>query len=167
MSFPAKFPGRCAVCGEAIAVGERIDWNRATRVTRHAACVPGAAKREQAREQTITASRATTADVAIPAPDGLEYLPFQCAGIGFALDRSATLIADEMGLGKTIQTVGIINADASIKRVLVICPASLKLNWRRELTKWLVRPLTIGIASTQEWPEAADIVICNWDIASK
>ena len=43
----------------------------------------------------------------------------------------------------TVQAIGIVNADESCKRVLVVCPASLKRNWERELTRWLVRPLRV------------------------
>lgn len=46
------------------------------------------------------ASRAFDADIEIPAPEGLAYMPFQRAGIAYALSRPNTLIADEMGLGK-------------------------------------------------------------------
>ena len=109
------------------------------------------------------ASRATDADIAIPAPDGLEYMPFQRAGIAYALGRPATLNCDQMGLGKTIQAIGVINGDPSVQKVLVVCPASLRINWRRELEKWLVRPLTIGIATSARLPQT-DVVIVNYDI---
>jgi hypothetical protein len=117
-------------------------------------------------QATIAASRAADADVTIPAPPGCTYLGYQKAGIQFALERPGTLIADEMGLGKTIQGIGVINADPKIARVLVICPASLKLNWYRELKKWLVRPLSVGIADSKVFP-TTDIVILNYDIAHK
>lgn len=116
-------------------------------------------------EQTIAASKATDAEIDIPAPSGLAYLPFQRAGIAFSSSRPATLIADEMGLGKTIQAIGAINADESIKKVLVICPASLRLNWQREISKWLTRPLTISIANSSI--EDMNIVIINYDILKK
>ena len=66
----------------------------------------------------------------------------------------------------TIQAIGVINADPTIKRVLVVVPASLKVNWSRELTKWLVRPATIGVASGDNLPET-DIVIANYDIIAR
>ena len=117
------------------------------------------------RQETLEASRATDAEIDLPAPEGLSYMPFQKAGIAFALARKSVLIGDEMGLGKTIQGVGIINADPTIKHVLVVCPASLKLNWRSELTKWLVRPMSIGIANGG-FPDT-DIVIVNYDVLKK
>ncbi len=118
------------------------------------------------RAATVEASKATDADIDIPAPEGLSYLPYQRAGIAWAKQRDGTLIGDEMGLGKTIQAVGLINSDPKIHRVLVICPASLKINWFRELRKWLVTPKTIGIADGKCFP-TTDIVIANYDILHK
>jgi hypothetical protein len=57
----------------------------------------------------------------------LELFPFQREGVAFALEREASLIADGMGLGKTAQVVGVINEDASIRRALVVCPASVRI----------------------------------------
>jgi SWI/SNF-related matrix-associated actin-dependent regulator 1 of chromatin subfamily A len=69
-------------------------------------------------------------------------------------------------VGKTIQAIGIINGAPKIHRVCVICPASLKLNWQRELEKWLVRPMSIGVADGKCFP-TTDIVIINYDIVHK
>jgi SNF2 family DNA or RNA helicase len=114
---------------------------------------------------SIEASRAAEADIDIPAAAGLAYLPYQKAGVAYALSRVATLLGDEMGLGKTIQALGLINADATIANVLVVCPASLKLNWAREAKKWLTRPLTIGVANGV-FPET-DVVIVNYEQLKK
>jgi len=103
--------------------------------------------------------------VDIPAPEGLAYLPFQKAGIVYASNREVTIVGDEMGLGKTIQALGIVNADPTVKSVLVICPASLRMNWQREAERWLVRPMSIGIAN-HEFP-TTDLVIINYDILRK
>jgi len=118
-----------------------------------------------AKATALEASRATDADAEVPVPDGLSYLPYQRAGIVYAVDHRNCLLADEMGLGKTIQAIGLINAIPEIANVLVICPASLKLNWKREMEKWLTRSLTMGIINS-EIP-ATDIVICNYDIVKK
>lgn len=121
---------------------------------------------QEARAEAVTASRAKDSDIQIPAPDGLEYLGYQRAGIAYAMNRQGTLIADEMGLGKTIQAIGVINANPKIDRVCIICPASLKINWRLELHKWLVRPMTCGIADGKTFPDT-QIVIINFEIAHK
>ena len=117
------------------------------------------------RKESIEASRATSAEIELPHPPGLDYMPFQKAGIRYALDRKGVLFGDEMGLGKTIQAIGVINADPEIKTAIIVCPKSLKLNWKRELEKWLTRPLTIGVANG-DYPDT-DIVILNYESLGK
>jgi SWI/SNF-related matrix-associated actin-dependent regulator 1 of chromatin subfamily A len=92
-------------------------------------------------------SHAVAAAISIPAPEGLEYLGYQKAGIAFALERKGTLIGDEMGLGKTIQAIGLINAASNLNRVLIVCPASLKLNWAKEIRKWRTRPIGVEVVN--------------------
>jgi SWI/SNF-related matrix-associated actin-dependent regulator 1 of chromatin subfamily A len=121
---------------------------------------------QHARDQaSILASRAAVSDIVVPAPQGLAYLGYQLAGVAYAQARESTLIADEMGLGKTIQALGLINADKRVGNVLVICPASLKLNWSREAKKWLVRPLKVSIANGAFQP--GGFVIINYEQVSK
>lgn len=112
-----------------------------------------------------SAAVAPTGDVVIPCPAGRAYLPYQVAGIAYALARQNVLIGDEMGLGKTIQAIGIINADPTIAKVLILCPASLKINWRRELEAWLVRRMGLCVITESgiSIPPEADIVIVNYD----
>ena len=119
-------------------------------------------------DQAIADSQATDADIDIPVPAGLSYLPYQKAGIAYAIKRSSTLIGDEMGLGKTIQAIGVINATAP-KTVLVVCPASLKINWKNEMTKWLVadRDIQIVNGGGEQIPANPDVIIINYDVLSK
>jgi SWI/SNF-related matrix-associated actin-dependent regulator 1 of chromatin subfamily A len=119
------------------------------------------------RQNAQALSRATDADINAPCPEGLSYLGYQRAGIAFGFERDATLIADEMGLGKTIQLIGIINCLPDAKKILIICPASLKLNWKRELEKWLVKPRPIFVADSQMFPDMEGIVIINYDVLHK
>ena len=114
-------------------------------------------------QQVVIASRAETTDLVIPSNTGLVYRPFQCAGVEFALRHISTLLGDEMGLGKTIEVAGLLNADPGLRRVLVICPTTPKINWQRELTKWLVTPRSIGIVNGAKWVQA-DIIIINYDL---
>ena len=90
-------------------------------------------------EIDTSASYATDADVSVPAPAGREYMPFQKAGIAYALSKRNVLIADEPGLGKTIQAIGLLNAlpESERERVLIVVPAYLRLNWKAELERWL------------------------------
>ena len=118
-------------------------------------------------QEKIKQSYQASLDKEFPKPDGLNYKGYQKAGIDFALQNKSTLIADEMGLGKTIQAIGTINANKDIKTALVVCPASLKYNWKKECQKWLVRDnMTVGIAEGKKYPDT-DIVIINYDILEK
>lgn len=88
--------------------------------------------------QTVKESQATDSILEIPAPAGLAYMPFQKAGIAYASRRSNTLLGDEPGLGKTIQAIGLANY-LGLEKLLVVCPAGLRLNWAQEIEKWHLR----------------------------
>lgn len=122
--------------------------------------------------EAVAASKATDAEIDIPAPEGQAYLPYQKGGVAYTLaaydaGRPGVLIADEMGLGKTIQAIGVINARPEIKRVCIVCPASLKLNWRNELKKWLIRDMPIEVWTGKTGSTAAAVTIINYDIVKK
>jgi SNF2 family DNA or RNA helicase len=117
------------------------------------------------KRTAVEMSHAKDSSIVIPVPDGLSYLPFQRAGIEYASQRALTLIADEMGLGKTVQAIGAVNADPNISHVLIVCPASLKHNWRREWQKWDVKGLEVQIVDgVKEVMFDGDVVIINYDI---
>ena len=121
---------------------------------------------KQAR--ALEASSATTSDFKVPAPDGEEYLPFQLAGIEYAMGRPNTLLGDEMGLGKTIEAIGVINCQGAIVKVLVVCNATLKLNWKIELDKWLVRTgYRVEVAYANQPFPRADVVITNYAMLTR
>ena len=117
--------------------------------------------------ESKTMSRATHADVQVPCPEGLSYMPFQLAGIAYAMAHENVLIGDEMGLGKTIQAIGVSNASPETRNVLIICPASLRINWMREWEKWDIKNLSTGIATTKTGLPGTDVVIINYDITWK
>jgi superfamily II DNA/RNA helicase len=71
---------------------------------------------------------------------------YQKEGIDFAAMRKSAIIADEMGLGKTVQAIGaaIFKKDLfGFERTLVICPASLKDQWKREIERFSDEKATI------------------------
>lgn len=115
---------------------------------------------------TREASRAASGAAChlLPAPDGMKYMPFQCAGIMFASERPGTIIGDDMGLGKTIQAIGVINLRPEIQSVVIVAPASLLRNWAGELRAWLVRPARVYVAENNDpVPSDANIVIVNYE----
>ena len=70
------------------------------------------------------------------------------------------ILADDMGLGKTTSTV-IAALESKAERVLIVCPASLKINWKREIENYTDK--SISIIEGKKW-ESADFVIINYDI---
>jgi len=123
-------------------------------------------KKIEAKNAATEASRATDASIKVDAPKGFKYFPFQLAGIWWIVSRACTLLADEMGLGKTIQVAGAINFDKTLRKILIMCPAHLKLNWLQELVRWLVVNLTIGITNGDSLP-STDVVIMNYELADR
>lgn len=64
---------------------------------------------------------------------------YQLEGIKFLSESPNALLADGMGLGKTIQCIlalRILFSQRTIRRVLIVVPASLKRNWSDELSAW-------------------------------
>ena len=103
-----------------------------------------------------------------PSKNEKQYFPFQKTAIKFIHERESVLLADEMGLGKTITVIGAINLDESLKKILIVCPLSIKSVWRKELNGWMVRKLSIGEATADYCPARRyDIFIIHYDIAHK
>jgi SWI/SNF-related matrix-associated actin-dependent regulator of chromatin subfamily A-like protein 1 len=99
-------------------------------------------------------------------PKGLLY-PHQADGVSFLISKGRAILADDTGLGKTRQAIVGMQIAAPTGAILVVCPASLKLNWRRE-----IRPVDhdgriegLGVAdgacSEPRW------VIVNYDLLAK
>ncbi len=69
----------------------------------------------------------------------VKLYPYQKEGIRFATKAGKAIIADEMGLGKTIQAIGtaeLLRREGLIGSVLILCPTSLKYQWRSEIKKF-------------------------------
>ena len=102
---------------------------------------------------------------------GGELMPFQRAGVEY-IERAGgrALIADDMGLGKTIQALAYLQLHPEMRPAVIVVPASVKINWRREAQKWLSTPDTIEILSGRKAYDlslsGATIAIINYDILS-
>lgn len=63
--------------------------------------------------------------------------PYQKIGVKWLLNQNGIgLIADDMGLGKSCQSLTYLKIMSNIRPVLIVCSASLKLNWQREIKIW-------------------------------
>jgi SWI/SNF-related matrix-associated actin-dependent regulator of chromatin subfamily A-like protein 1 len=112
----------------------------------------------------VRRSRASTGEkLEAEAALGGQLRPFQRAGVAYVLQSRRTFLADEQGLGKTVQALAALEADGAYPAV-VVCPAGLKLNWRREIEHWLPhRSLTV-VSGTSITSAEADITVINYEI---
>jgi hypothetical protein len=99
-----------------------------------------------------------------------ELRPYQLDGIAFAVATGRSILADDMGLGKTIQGIGVAELfarEAGITKTLIICPASLKSQWREEINKFSNRSVQLILGSAEERAEQYDneafFTICNYE----
>jgi SWI/SNF-related matrix-associated actin-dependent regulator 1 of chromatin subfamily A len=115
----------------------------------------------------IRASRTTTGEpiASTAAVLGGELAPFQWGAVRYALRARRTFLADEQGLGKTVEALATIEADDAYPTV-VVCPASLKLNWEREIGRWLPHRTVAIIHGRAPVPPTAEITILNYEIVA-
>jgi hypothetical protein len=141
----------------------------------------------------VALSCATDGRIDIPTLQG-KLKPFQRAGVSYLLAQRRAFLADEQGLGKTIEALATLEADNAYPAI-VVCPASLKLNWMREISRWLPHRTSLALSglgptgTRQSSPEAptesgappacapgeevaegtmpiSDITVLNYDILS-
>jgi SNF2 family DNA or RNA helicase len=100
-----------------------------------------------------------------------ELFPYQKEGVEFAAFRKGVILADEMGLGKTLQAISVAiqkKALFGFKRTLVVCPASLKDQWKSEIERFSTETAVV-IQGTAEERAAlyrdseAFFLICNYE----
>jgi SWI/SNF-related matrix-associated actin-dependent regulator 1 of chromatin subfamily A len=88
-------------------------------------------------------------------------LTHQKEAIQKLVENKKFILADDMGLGKTTSTI-IAALESGSKKVLIICPATLKINWKREIENYSDK--TVFIAESKNFSTEADFVIINYDI---
>jgi SWI/SNF-related matrix-associated actin-dependent regulator 1 of chromatin subfamily A len=88
-------------------------------------------------------------------------LPHQKVAIEKLLANDKFILADDMGLGKTTSAI-IASLESGAKKILIICPASLKINWQREIENYSNRKTLI--VEGRKWGSTFDYYIINYDI---
>lgn len=143
-------------------------------------------KLERAAELAVAT---TVKDEDIIKMDAGELYRFQCAGVHFLELMESGIIADQMGLGKTVQALAFLARGDDRFPALVVCPASVKMNWAREIMRWIgsdevscdvvdgsycyeIRPdgkkgHRIGALKSMDNEEFSDILIINYDVLQR
>jgi SWI/SNF-related matrix-associated actin-dependent regulator 1 of chromatin subfamily A len=119
---------------------------------------------ENSLSQLKEASYQTDADIDIPELHGT-LLPYQKAGVAYAVKARQTFIADEMGLGKTLQAISTLemaNREAPSYPAVVVCPATLVLNWRAEYARWLPHRRVAVVTDRKNFPTDYDVVVVGY-----
>ena len=93
---------------------------------------------------------------------------FQSEGIKFGINHHCRfLLADEMGVGKTLQAISLAYIYRDSWPVLVVCPGSMKYNWRGEIQTWLGlknNRICIINSSRQKISDEAYFYIISYDL---
>jgi len=103
------------------------------------------------------------------APEVPPLLPFQEEGARMFMASPALLLADDMGLGKTVQAITALRrlaARGDLAEALVVAPAGLLEQWRRELRRFAPE-LTVGVVAGTDrawmWPRRAQVKLVSYD----
>ena len=99
----------------------------------------------------------------------LKLFPYQEVGVAFIeLSKGKALIGDDMGWGKTAQSLAWLALHKEKRPVIVICPASIKVNWSREINKWIPNSSIQSIDSGKDVIEPGkEFYIVNYDLLRK
>jgi SNF2 family DNA or RNA helicase len=101
-----------------------------------------------------------------------DLFPHQRAGVKFLATARRALLADEPGLGKTAQAIRALKQlqdnGEQVFPALIVCPNTLKKNWKREFDKWwpgLDIQIIKGSATQRrkQFDEPAQVFIINWE----
>ncbi len=102
-----------------------------------------------------------------PVPEGKELLPYQNVGAFAMTVCNDVLLADPPGLGKTIQAIAARNAELQypMDKVLVICPAGLRLNWRNEIKAWATEKADVCVVMDGRTPLTGAWLVMSYEQA--
>lgn len=99
----------------------------------------------------------------------MNLFPHQQEGVIFLKEKRRVILADVMGLGKTLQAI--VAAKDLTNGAVIICPATLKTNWAREILKWdddaSIRIADAGEIYAYHQGEGSNWLVANYDILAR
>ncbi len=105
-------------------------------------------------------------ELSIEIPLKREMFPYQRKGVAYALQKRRVIVGDQPGLGKTGQAIATM-VGAGAKCILVICPATLRENWKREWKIWTGKDaMVLSDRVKTTWPQYYKVGMCNVFIAN-
>lgn len=96
-----------------------------------------------------------------------ELFQYQKQGVAFLQSVNGRgLVGDDMGLGKTVQAIAWLHLNREKRPVVIVCPASVKLNWAKEIREWIPggRDMVQILHGTTPYALEREILIINFDI---
>ncbi len=119
------------------------------------------------RIQPALAARERAMDPGLDAPGDPRLYPYQRTGVEFMRAAGSAIIGDDMGAGKTFMSLAAAES-MDTWPVLIVCPNTLKTNWREEIEKWYpertVQVVDGGVVGRRkQLATPADYYIVNWD----
>ena len=111
-------------------------------------------------------------ELTVDIPLKMSLFPYQRNGVAYGINKKRIINGDDMGLGKTAQTIATLTG-AGAKCILVICPATLKENWKREWKMWTGKDaMVLNDRVKNTWPQyykvgMINVFICNYESLKK
>lgn len=165
-----KYPNNCTICGIALDPGDGFvfkDEDTWLSVCQGIECVKRACPHELSEYKqfmsNIRQEEQSFDENAVERAKKAGLFDYQIEGVKWLTRQDNCLLAYQMGLGKS--ATALMSLDKN-KRILVIAPSHLKLNWRDETTKW--RPdLNVHLIKNKKsfrYPEPGEIVIMTYGL---
>jgi SWI/SNF-related matrix-associated actin-dependent regulator 1 of chromatin subfamily A len=116
-------------------------------------------------------------ELTINIPTRREMRPYQKPGVAYTILKRRLIMGDDMGLGKSMQAVvslaGLHQIGVEVFPALVICPSSVKLNWKREFElATFIKTVVLQTSIKNTWPEyhrvgLAQVFVTNYESLKK